>query len=85
MNTATDWTHIEPLLDKAMEALEDTDRAALLLRYFENKPLREVGQALGATTTPRKNVSAVPWIVCATSSQTRRAGRSQRARDRPLG
>ncbi len=45
--TAADWTHIEPLLDEAMDALDDTDRAAVLLRYFENKSLREVGQTLG--------------------------------------
>ena len=45
--TAADWTHIEPLLDEAMHALDDTDRAAVLLRYFENKSLREVGNALG--------------------------------------
>jgi hypothetical protein len=47
--TATDWTHIEPLLDEAMHALDDTDRAAVLLRYFENKSLREVGQTLGTS------------------------------------
>ncbi len=47
--TADDWTRIEPLLDEAMNALDDTDRAAVLLRYFENKSLREVGQALGTT------------------------------------
>ena len=44
-----DWTEIEPLLDEAMQALDDTDRAAVLLRYFENKSLREVGQALGTS------------------------------------
>ncbi len=43
------WTDIEPVLDKAMEALDDTDRAAVLLRYFENKSLREVGQTLGTS------------------------------------
>jgi hypothetical protein len=32
-----------------MEALDDTDRAAVLLRYFENKSLREVGQTLGTS------------------------------------
>jgi RNA polymerase sigma factor (sigma-70 family) len=48
-NTAEDWSHIEPLLDEAMEALDAPDRAALLLRYFENKSLREVGAALGAS------------------------------------
>jgi RNA polymerase sigma factor (sigma-70 family) len=42
-----DWTHIEPLLDEAMESLRPADRAALLLRYFQNKSLREVGQSLG--------------------------------------
>lgn len=47
--TAADWTHIEPLLDEAMSALEETDRAAVLLRYFENKSLREVGATLGTS------------------------------------
>ncbi len=47
--TAADWTHIEPLLDEAMHALDETDRAAILLRYFENKSLREVGATLGAS------------------------------------
>jgi RNA polymerase sigma factor (sigma-70 family) len=45
--TANDWMQIEPLLDDAMAALNETDRSAILLRYFENKSLREVGQALG--------------------------------------
>jgi RNA polymerase sigma factor (sigma-70 family) len=56
--TAADWTHIEPLLDEAMHALDDTDRAAVLLRYFENKSLREVGQTLGTSEdTAQKRVS----------------------------
>src|SRR5476651_1672004 len=44
--TANEWTQIEPLLDDAMAALDETDRAAILLRYFENKNLREVGASL---------------------------------------
>jgi RNA polymerase sigma factor (sigma-70 family) len=44
--TASDWTQIEPLLDDALDALDETDRAAILLRYFENKNLREVGESL---------------------------------------
>jgi len=44
-----DWTQIEPLLDEAMHALDDTDRAAVMLRYFENKSLREVGQTIGTS------------------------------------
>src|SRR5438477_4290948 len=56
--TATDWIHIEPILDEAMHALEDEDRAAVLLRYFENKSLREVGEALGASeNAAQKRVS----------------------------
>jgi RNA polymerase sigma factor (sigma-70 family) len=47
--TDADWKHIEPLLDEAMLALDDTDRAAVLLRYFENQSLREVGAALGTS------------------------------------
>jgi len=47
--TSADWTQIEPLLDDAMAALDETDRSAILLRYFENKNLREVGEALGAS------------------------------------
>ncbi len=47
--TANDWMQIEPLLDDAMAALDETDRSAVLLRYFENKSLREVGEALGAS------------------------------------
>ena len=48
-SSATDWTHIAPLLDEAMQALDEIDRTAVLLRYFENKTLREVGQTLGTS------------------------------------
>src|SRR6185295_2345202 len=55
---AADWTQIEPLLDEAMHALGDTDRTAVLLRFFENKSLREVGQTLGTTDdAARKRVN----------------------------
>jgi RNA polymerase sigma factor (sigma-70 family) len=48
-HTSSDWTHIEPLLDEAMQSLDDSDRTAILLRFFENKSLREVGDALGSS------------------------------------
>ncbi len=47
--TAADWTYIETLLDEAMDALDDTNRAAVLLHYLENKSLREVGRILGTS------------------------------------
>ena len=46
---AADWIAIEPLLDEALHALDDTDRAVVLLRWFENKSLREIGVALGTS------------------------------------
>src|SRR5882672_2508426 len=48
-STSSEWTQVEPLLDEAMDALDETDRSAILLRYFENKSLREVGQTLGTS------------------------------------
>lgn len=44
--TAADWKQIAPLLDDAMAALDEADRTAILLRYFENKSLRDVGGSL---------------------------------------
>lgn len=49
LNATDDWKRLELLLDDAMAALKDADRTAVLLRYFENKSLREVGQALGTS------------------------------------
>jgi RNA polymerase sigma factor (sigma-70 family) len=46
-DTPAGWTHIEPLLDEAMQSLHASDRTAILLRYFENKSLKEVGETLG--------------------------------------
>ena len=56
--TETTWQEIEPLLDEAMGSLGEGDRAALLLRFFENKNLREVGVALGVSDdTAQKRVT----------------------------
>src|SRR6266566_6742046 len=56
--TVTDWTDIEPILDESMHALDDSDRTAVLLRYFQNKSLREVGQTLGTNEdAARKRVN----------------------------
>lgn len=42
-----DWAQLRPVLDDAMGVLDDADRGALLLRFFEDKDLRTVGSALG--------------------------------------
>jgi RNA polymerase sigma factor (sigma-70 family) len=55
---APDWEAIRPLLDEAMDSLGDEDHTVVLLRYFENKSLREVGQALGTSDdTAQKRAS----------------------------
>jgi RNA polymerase sigma factor (sigma-70 family) len=40
------WGQVAPLLDDAMSQLGETDRAALVLRFFENKAVAEVAAAL---------------------------------------
>lgn len=42
----TDWDKIAPLLDTAMGKLGETDRNALVLRFFENHTAAEIGAAL---------------------------------------
>ncbi len=40
------WQQIAPLLDEAMGRLGETDRNAVVLRFFENKTAQEVGAKL---------------------------------------
>lgn len=52
------WPELRPLLDEAMSGLGTGDRDALVLRYFQNKSLSEVGAAMGLETrTAQKRVS----------------------------
>lgn len=55
---AADWERIRPVLDEALDSLDDGDREALLLRYFQNRDFRAVGLALGVSgDTAQKRVS----------------------------
>ena len=59
-STAPDplWEQMSPLLDEALATLGETDRQAMLLRFFENKSLAEVGNHLGTgEDTARKRVA----------------------------
>jgi RNA polymerase sigma factor (sigma-70 family) len=40
------WAQLAPLLDDALAELGETDRTALVLRFFENKTTREIAGAL---------------------------------------
>jgi RNA polymerase sigma factor (sigma-70 family) len=58
--TASDlfWEQMSPLLDEALATLGETDRQAVLLRFFENRSMAEVGHSLGTgEDTARKRVS----------------------------
>ena len=54
IDDAETWQNIAPLLEDAMATLGEKDRDAVVLRFFENKSLREVGQALGASEDAAK-------------------------------
>ena len=41
------WDQLRPMLDEAMHELNERDRNAILLRYFEGRQLAEVGAKLG--------------------------------------
>src|SRR5579864_6300785 len=43
----TPWNDIAPILDDALNKLNNTDRQAILLRFFEQKSMRELGLTCG--------------------------------------
>jgi RNA polymerase sigma factor (sigma-70 family) len=45
-DSADDWNRVRPVLDEVMRELNETDREAILLRYFENCPYAEIGRKL---------------------------------------
>jgi RNA polymerase sigma factor (sigma-70 family) len=48
------WEHIAPLLDQAIAGLNEKDRHAIVLRFFQDKSLNEIGAALGASEDAAK-------------------------------
>lgn len=47
--STTAWENIRPVLDEVMHELGGRDREAVILRYFDRRPLAEVGRALGVS------------------------------------
>ena len=45
----TEWQSLAPHIEEAMATLDADDQNAVVLRFFENKSLREVGAALGVS------------------------------------
>jgi RNA polymerase sigma factor (sigma-70 family) len=48
------WLQIAPLLDMAIAGLNEKDRHAVVLRFFQNKSSNEIGAAFGATEDAAK-------------------------------
>lgn len=48
------WSQVMPLLDSAMAGLSEKDRHAVVLRFFDDKSLKEVGTALGGSEEAAK-------------------------------
>ena len=48
------WSEMAPQLDEALNQLRDEDREAVLLRFFAQKRMREVGQSLGVSEDAAK-------------------------------
>lgn len=46
---ATDWDRLLPVIDDALHALGETDREAVLLRFFQGRAFGEIGAALRLT------------------------------------
>src|ERR1017187_4828859 len=47
-HSEADFSRVAPLLDAAINELEEADRTAILLRFFEQQDFRAVGLALGS-------------------------------------
>lgn len=47
-NSGTDFSLMAPILDESINQLNEEDRNAILLRFFEQRDFRSVGEALGS-------------------------------------
>ena len=53
-DAAPSWESLEPLLDEAVENLEEPDRAAILSRFFRGMSMAEVAEGLGVSEAAAK-------------------------------
>jgi RNA polymerase sigma factor (sigma-70 family) len=53
-NDSHPWEELCPHLDQALDELADSDRQAVLLRFFEGRPMREIGQVFGVSEDAAK-------------------------------
>src|SRR5258708_16898873 len=48
------WNEIAPVVDEALNELNEAERQAILLRFFDHKTMRELGAALGVSEDAAK-------------------------------
>jgi RNA polymerase sigma factor (sigma-70 family) len=48
------WKEMTPVLDEALEALNEDDRQVVLLRFFDQRTMADLGRALGVTEDAAK-------------------------------
>ncbi len=48
-NKSETWEQIAPFLDEALASLNETDRNAVVLRFFYDKNMREIGEVIGGS------------------------------------
>src|SRR5579859_697688 len=56
-SSATDemlWQQLAPHLDQAVAALSAADQSAILLRFYQKAPLRDIGESLGVSEEAAK-------------------------------
>ena len=46
---AAEWERLRPMIDDVIHELDDRDREAVLLRFFENRPFAEIGATLSVS------------------------------------
>jgi RNA polymerase sigma factor (sigma-70 family) len=46
---AESWEQLRPVIDSALHGLKESDRTAIVLRFLENRSLRDVGAEIGLT------------------------------------
>ena len=59
------WPRIVPLLEDAMGRLNEKERNAIVLRFFEGKTFQEIGAVLDGSETRPRNGLAGRWKSCA--------------------
>jgi len=48
------WNEMKPVLDEALDGLDEADRQIILLRFFEQKTMADLGRAFGVTDDAAK-------------------------------